>query len=81
MNQVFSILNVIVDGIKAIVTKLLSIVIPVMGLLIACDIIIGTKFGVFERLIGLVARVGITGTALTVIVVVGLVLWYNKKAA
>lgn len=41
--------NAVVDQIKIFVKKILEIAVPVGGVLIACDLLIGTSFGVLQK--------------------------------
>ena len=42
-------LNAFLDKVKGIASRLLNVVIPVIGVLIASDLLLGTKFGLIKR--------------------------------
>lgn len=66
-------------GVKDVAKEVMAIAIPVAGIMIALDIVVGTTFGVLQRLTTVLAAVGVSGNLLTVILVAGLVVWYSEK--
>lgn len=77
--KAIEVVRAVVSEIKELCKTILAIVPPVAGVMIGADIILGTKFGVLERLTAVLAKVGFSGNLLTILLVVGLVLWYNSK--
>ncbi len=70
----------ILAEVKRISSQLIRTAINVGGVLIACDILIKTKFGVLGRCISSLGRVGISGQALTtLLLVVVIMILVNRK--
>jgi len=65
---------------KSISAAVLDVALPVGGAMIASDVLLKTNFGVFNALVLLLAKVGITGNALIVLAAIGFYILLKKKA-
>jgi len=79
MDKILSLIVNILQKLKAMADALLKVVIPVGVAMVASDVLFGTTFGVFERLIVLLQKVGISGNFLTIALVIVIVLWWNDR--
>jgi len=69
----------IIQKIKVVCEVLLKTAVPIAGGLIVSDILLGTNFGVLNRLLSALSQVGITKNLLVILIIVALVLWYERK--
>ena len=79
IDKIFGTLNTIVVKIVQVSKSVSRVIVPVSLLLIASDILLGTKLGVLDRFLAILSKVGLSGNILTIIVVVALVLYFDKQ--
>ena len=80
--KIFETIGQIFTSIKNVVMMIVNLAIPVGAGLIASDILIGTKFGVLERASAIVLKLGVSSSALsilvTIIAIIGIISLYEK---
>ena len=63
----------------AIANVILKAVVPVGLLMVGCDIIIGTNFGILQAITQQLSVLGITGNSVTILAITIIVLYYEHK--
>ena len=80
MNNFFVAVQNVFTKIKELTSSIIVVALPVVGVLILWDIVFDTKIGVLTRSLSALRKVGISGNMLTVILVIGVVIFlYEKK--
>jgi hypothetical protein len=80
MDKFLGLIKKVLTSVKEWCIILIGVALPVGALLIVSDVLFDTKFGVLNRAVGMLAKIGVEGNILLIAIAVIAVAWFSKKS-